>query len=1478
MARGGGSQAGNAEEDKADNADYSELIESNEEEYDDETVSDEEADTVSVFTSEKVELDNKTDYAQELLDKEIMHGSGFYNGKFRIDDYVRTENPDIDALAKFLKQQYGIGGGSRTPPVSFQNHDSKGISLELDGENGEHQIIKYPWKNVAKAVKKAVSEGWYISEADRESRAKSALLDAKRISVHYEFPLCCENGTVERVRKELKACGIDYDTRITGKMFAVYASEALRTIPEVKEKYLLIDRSGITVKVDAYDSSEAEEAAKTVAETPEYKAFAEACRSASSDLISDILAKTEGIPNLGYPDEELEEFFAGDEALSDETVELIAAKVFGYRYFDEQRNESWEKYQAEQRSAKIQKSSEESGQLSLFDDDSFDNTEKENEVRPGVAAEPESEPEVRPGAAVEPESETEVWPGVAPEPIVPAAPPPENYHIPTDFVYSSGPKAKYSANVAAIKTLKRIEAEHRRASPEEQVILAQYSGWGGVADAFDSSKENWHKEYTELKDLLTEKEYLAARESTLTAFYTEPYIINSIYKALDNFGFKGGDVLDPAMGTGNFFGCMPGEMVENCRFTGVELDSITARIAKQLYPHAQIQHKGFERTKFQNGTFDLVIGNVPFGDFSPYDPEYDGYLIHDYFFVKSLDKLKPGGVMALITSAGTMDKENNALRRELFRKAVFIGGVRLPDDAFRTAGTQAVTDILFFQKLPQERDYSEYIEDNPKPEWVETKRVFGERCIYNENRYFSSHPEMVIGKPEIVSGQYGNTRTIKSEGNTAGRLYQAVEKLQCTFSAEPTMDELPEDEEYGNIPEEVQPYTFFVDNGRMYYAENRSAAPYEGKGAARIKAMCGILSRLEDVTAAQKRKCSDSELKMLQSRLNNAYDGFVKKYGYVNSRTNVSAFSDDVRAPRLSAIENVVEAPDGTITYSKADIFTQRTINTEHIPTHVDTALEAMHLSLNTRQTVDIEYISQLCGKDKDEVIEELGDRIYCNPAKNTGGKYSGWETSEEYLSGHVRSKLALAQEMAKENPDFERNAAALLDNQPPKVEITDIGFRFGTIYIPLELVRQFIYETFETPMWQRERPNGSHSSKDISIKYISELNEWKITNCGSQQGVLVTQTYGTKRLNAYELAELTLNQKRAAVYDYRYDSDGKTEKIFNPKETILARECQDKIEQAFHDWIMADKSRIETIETIFNDRYNNIKPRQYNGGYINVPGMNPNLSLRPHQKNVIARIAATGTCMMAHEVGAGKTAAMGAAGMYLKSIGACTKPMYVVPNAVVAQFGEELQRFFPEAKILAATSKDMEKSQRRRFLSKISVGNYDAIIIPQSQFEKIPMSLERQEAMYAEKLSEISNAIQLVKQDRGERYTVKALERELKSLETKLEKLRADFKKDDFITFEELGCDFLFVDEAHNYKNLAVFSKMSNVAGVNTNANSQKAFDMEMKCRYLQELHHGGGVVFATGTPVFTPYQHSNTEFNINTRFIGNRHNLNHR
>ncbi len=1045
---------------------------------------------------------------------------------------------------------------------------------------------------------------------------------------------------------------------------------------------------------------------------------------------------------------------------------------------------------------------------------------------------------------------------VAPAEKTQIAEPPQNYRFPENFSYSKGAKAKYEDNIAAIKVLQTVERERRAATPQEQEVLARYSGWGGISDAFDESRDNWHREYVELKTLLSQSEYKAARASTRTAFYTDPYIINSIYEGLERFGFKGGYILDPAMGTGNFFGNMPREMADNSRLFGVELDSLTSRIAKLLYPAAKIQNKGFEYTKFGNGEFDVVVGNVPFGEFKPYDRSYDNeYYIHDYFFIKSLDKLKTGGIAALITSSGTMDKFDKSARLEMYRRADLIGAIRLPNNAFRTAGTDTVTDILFFQKIGQERNVDE-IPRNELPDWIKCDGVQIKGNWFNCNTYFAANSNNILGDMQMVNGPYGPTNTVAPKENAALKelLGNTIRTLDAHFSAEPTIDDLPEENsEKEKIPEGVRPFTYYVDNGTLYFAEADSAAEYKAKDdkeRLRIMDMCGIAEQVDAVISLQRNDCTDEQLAEAQGVLNERYDLFVKKYGNINSQTNRRAFQDDIRAPKLSAleIENKVNGKD--MTYSKADIFSKRTVYPQRSPDHAGNALEAMHISLNLKRKIDLHYMAQLCGKSEDEVISELGDNIYCNPAKNNGDKYSGWETAEEYLSGYTKQKLGLAMVKAEENPDlFSRNVKALKEHQPPFIPIVDIGFRLGSMFIPQEMFTQFMWDTFETPALHRSRTVFLKGL--ISAEYVASMNEWRIPNKTKDGNVKVDEMFGTRRLNAYELTELTLNQKRAEVKDKIKDENGKDKYILNKKETILAREKQTKIENAFREWVLSDPERIRTIENIYNDRFNAVTPRTYDGSYISVPGMAAGLNLYPHQKNAIARYAAGGCGLVAHEVGAGKTSFSAALGMYLKSIGAVNKPMYVVPNAVIGQFGEEFMRFFPEANILVANDKDFEKINRRRFLSKISAGSYDAIIISQSQFEKVPLSLERQEEMYDEKIEELTTAIAVMKQDQGSRLSVKKLESQRQSLQKNIEKLRAAFKKDDFITFEDLGCDYLIVDEAHNYKNLSLFSKMNNVAGVNTAGGSQRAFDLECKSRYLQEINNGGGVILMTGTPI---------------------------
>ncbi len=1025
-----------------------------------------------------------------------------------------------------------------------------------------------------------------------------------------------------------------------------------------------------------------------------------------------------------------------------------------------------------------------------------------------------------------------------------------NFHFPDDFAYAQGKKAKFHDNLAAIKVLRAIERERRPATSDEQLALARYSGWGGIAEAFDENNDSWKSEFMELKNLLSDSEYKAARASTLTAFYTDPYIIKSIYAALEQFGFKGGRILDPSMGTGNFYGNMPQNIADNSKLYGVELDGLTAKIAKLLYPNAHIQNKGFEQTKYSEDSFDVIVGNVPFGEYKPYDRSYDKeYFIHDYFFVKSLDKLKPGGIAAMITSSGTLDKWDNEARLEMYKRAELIGAIRLPNTAFKTAGTEVVTDILFFQKLDRERDFNSEV----RPNWLARDSMRIGLAWYSANKYFADNPDMILGTVKEVSGRFGAEQTVVSGDDIETQLDNAIRSLHAHFSAEPTYDEdfTEENTEKEKIPDGIRPFTYYVQDNKLYYAETDSAAPFKAKDnktEQRIMAMCDIVSRTEHIIAIQRDGCTDDELAAEQKILNEKYDTFVKKYGNLNNSVNRRVFQDDVRTPRLLSLEIEIKGEDNSISYEKADIFSTRTVNQRREPTHADTALEALYHSLNYRQKVDVLYMAYLCGKSADEIIEELGDKIYCNPAHNNGDKYSGWETAEEYLSGYTRDKLGLAIAKAEEAPEmYTRNVEALKEHQPPYIPITDIGFRLGSIFIPPEMFTQFMYDTFDTGTLNRSR---AFAKERISCEYITASNEWRIPNKYSDRNVKIDEMYGTKRLNAYELTELILNQKKAEVKDCIIE-DGKEKYVLNRKETILAREKQSKIENAFHDWMLADPERIKSIETIYNEKYNAITPRTYDGSYVDVPGLGAGLSLRPHQKNAIARFPPSKCGLIAHGVGAGKTSWAAAHGMYYKAMGAINKPLYVIPNAVIGQFCEEFYRFFPEANILCATEKDFEKQNRRKFLSKISVGNYDAILISQSQFEKIPLSLERQEAMYDKKINEITISISDMLADAGNRMSVKRLESMRKSLEKKIDKLRADFKKDDFITFEELGVDYMYVDEAHVYKNLAIFTKMQNVAGINSNSNSQRAFDLEGKIRYLQEVNNGGGVALMTGTPI---------------------------
>lgn len=1056
------------------------------------------------------------------------------------------------------------------------------------------------------------------------------------------------------------------------------------------------------------------------------------------------------------------------------------------------------------------------------------------------------------------------------KPSVPQVP--VNFHLDENINidYASGEKAKYRDNIAAIRTLLKIEKEKRFATAEEQGIMSKYVGWGGLAKAFDKGAANWEKEYIELKALLSGKEYEAALNSTLTAFYTDPNIIRPVYRCLERFGFKSGEILDPAMGTGNFFSVIPENISEESHLYGVELDSITGRIAKQLYPNADIRIQGFEYTGYEDNTFDIAVGNVPFENYRVSDNSYsEEYILHDYFFIKALDKLKPGGIAAFITSSGTLDKYSNSARVEIANRAELIGAVRLPNNAFKEiAGAKSVTtDIIFLKKREQPKSYE--MDSLDLPDWARAPEDFYNRrgdFIGCFNLYYHTHPEMVLGEHKIVKSAYGmNLQCLpQKDVELIPALETALGALKAEFTAEPTVivEENIEDIEESGLPapNDSQNYCFYVDsNNSLYYRENDLIFPYETKSVKAenaIKAMCGLSEELREVIDVQLKGSGDFALRNAQKKLEEKYDEFVKEYGYLNNPDNSKLFREDMRSSLLLSLEEETEETEINGIYKKAEIFTKATISPSKYIESVDTAQEALAVSLNLKNKVDIPYIARLCGKSEEEVITDLGDKIYQNPAGYDGSPCSGWETAEEYLSGYVKDKLGTAMQFAEQYPNlFDRNVTALKENQPLFINISDIDFSVGAVYIPADMYRDFIYETFETPLYYRVI--GSISiGKSVDVEYSGLLNQWKITNKSVSDSITISQVYGTDRLNAYEIMESSLNQKRVAVKDpveyINQKGDKAVKYVLNVNETQIARARQTKIEAEFRNWVLKSPERIERIERIYNDRFNNIKVREYDGSYITIPGLNPLFKFRPHQLNAIARIASGNNVMLAHEVGAGKTAVMAGAGMYLRSIGAAKKPLYIVPKPIVAQWGREFARFFPAAKVLVTDEKDFEKSNRRRFLGKIAAGDFDAVIMSHSQFEKIPLSLERQEAIFNDKKAQLMAAKEKARASDGKRaFSVKQYASAIKALDKKLTKLRADFKKDSFMNFEQLGCDCLFVDEAHIYKNLYTATKHTNVAGINSSANSQRAFDMDMKAAYFQEINNGGGVTMATGTPL---------------------------
>ncbi|WP_330666820.1 SNF2-related protein [Dorea formicigenerans] len=1013
----------------------------------------------------------------------------------------------------------------------------------------------------------------------------------------------------------------------------------------------------------------------------------------------------------------------------------------------------------------------------------------------------------------------------------------KNFRITDEHLGEGGPKAKFQANVNAIRLLKELEAAGQQASPEQQEVLSRYVGWGGLSDAFDLEKPVWALEYAQLKELLTPEEYAAARSSTLNAHYTSPTVIQAIYEAVDRMGFETGNILEPSMGVGNFFGMLP-EKMRNSRLYGVELDPVSGRIAKQLYPKADITVGGFETTD-RRDFFDLAIGNVPFGQYQVNDKAYNklNFSIHNYFFAKALDQVRPGGVVAFVTSRYTMDAKDSTVRRYLAQRAELLGAIRLPNDAFKkNAGAEVVSDIIFLQKRDRPLDIV--------PEWTQTGQTEDGFAI---NRYFIDHPEMVLGRQEPVSTAHGMDYTVNPiEGlELSDQLHDAVKYIHGTYQ-EAELPELGEGEAIDtSIPADpnVKNYSYAIVDGQVYYRENsRMVRPdLNATAEARVKGLVGLRDCVQELIDLQMDAAvPDSTIREKQSELNQLYDSFSAKYGLINDRANRLAYADDSSYYLLCALEVIDE--DGKLE-RKADMFTKRTIKPHQAVAVVDTASEALAVSISEKACVDMDYMSQLTGKTKEALAGELQGVIFRVPGQLEQDGTPHYVTADEYLSGNVRRKLRQAQRAAQQDPVYAVNVEALTAAQPKDLDASEIEVRLGATWIDKEYIQQFMYETFNTPFYLQ---------RSIGVNYSSFTAEWQIKGKSSvsYNDVAAYTTYGTSRANAYKILEDSLNLRDVRIYDTIEDADGKERRVLNAKETTLAAQKQQAIREAFRDWIWRDPERRQTLVRQYNEEMNSTRPREYDGSHITFGGMNPAITLREHQKSAIAHVLYGGNTLLAHEVGAGKTFEMVAASMEAKRLGLCQKSLFVVPNHLTEQWASEFLRLYPSANILVTTKKDFETHNRKKFCARIATGDYDAIIMGHSQFERIPISRERQERLLYEQIDEITEGIAEVQASGGERFTVKQLERTRKSLEARLEKLQAEGRKDDVVTFEQLGVDRLFVDEAHNYKNLFLYTKMRNVAGLST-SDAQKSSDMFAKCRYMDEITGNRGVIFATGTPV---------------------------
>lgn len=1420
-------------------------------------------DRLTFPAAEHVEIKHEDFITQDEIDNRLGRGSGFSHGSFRIYDYFK-EGHDSKEAANFLKNEYGTGGSSHAlagADHSYEDHDAKGIKLQKGNIGKPYAEVLLSWKVVEKRIRKLIEEDKYLSPEGKEAYAQYRVeqeqkaLEQAQAKMEHETKVACKNAIEKAIAEKFDGYRLPKDT--AEAVIQEYGSERVsyvlansvmhkrqdgRFSPENKEWAKAIEPYAMMKNEDMVVDSHPAILNGFINQTRRYIEQEKELAAQAAEKIT--IDGQECIKVDEWGTEE-ETYVLGNSATD---KQFFYAEVNGVSFeydYQPQRGEVEEDYLNEMAERDIDRHEAE-----VFARIEGSEDYPESDEEPPLTAEDVQNRETSRQDVQKPEevSDTPLEPDIK-VPVKQAEPQIDktgavNFRITDDDLGIGTAKEKFRRNVEAIRTLEKIESENRIATPEEQEILSQYVGWGGLADAFDESKSAWANEYQELKGLLSEQEYSSARESTLNAHYTSPAIIRSIYDALEKMGFEKGNVLEPAMGIGNFFGMLPEKMQES-RLYGVELDGITGRIAKQLYPNADIKITGFEKTDYPNDFFDVAIGNVPFGQYKVADKQYDkqNFLIHDYFFAKTLDKVRPGGVVAFVTSKGTMDKKSPEVRKYLAQRAELLGAVRLPNTAFKeNAGTEVTSDILFLKKRDRVMDL--------EPDWVHLSEDGNGIAM---NSYFAEHPEMIVGKMEMVSGPYGMESTCMPDTTRpfAQQLQEAVSHIDGEIEAV-ELDELADELADTTIPADpdVKNYSYTLVDDKVYYRENSIMKPVDMSDSMqeRIKGMVGIRNCTQELINLQLEEYPDTVIKEKQAELNSLYDAFSKKHGLINSQTNKRAFNQDSSYCLLCSLEKLDD--EGNFK-GKADMFTKRTIKKAEVVTSVDTASEALAVSLSEKARVDLDYMAELTGKDVDTVKEELTGIIFQNPLTDK------WETADEYLSGNVRDKLETAKVYAESHPEYAVNVQALTQVQPKELDASEIEVRIGATWIDPKYIEDFMGETFETPQHLLDR-------NVVGVQYSDVTGQWNIKGKNADYGnSLVNMTYGTSRRNAYTILEDSLNLKDSRVYD-TIEEDGKEKRVLNKKETTIASQKQEAIREAFKDWVFRDPERRQVLVAKYNQLFNSTRPREYDGSHLKFPGMTPDIELKPHQKNAVAHVLYGDNTLLAHCVGAGKTFEMTAAAMESKRLGLCQKSLFVVPNHLTEQWASDFLRLYPGANILAATKKDFEPANRKKFCSRIATGDYDAVIIGHSQFEKIPLSQERQVAIIERQIDEIELAIAQAKADNGERYTIKQMEKSRKSLLTRLEKLNDASRKDNVVTFEQLGVDRLFVDESHNYKNLFLYTKMRNVAGI-AQSEAQKSSDMFAKCQYLDELTGGKGVTFATGTPI----SNSMTELYTNMRYL---------